>query len=106
MSIVQRIAKNISALFAGQITVTILTTILAIAVARNLGDIAFGKFSFALAFAFAEGRRLPFGLAQFGLQFGYAGLKLGDRFFQLGNDGAKLRALLAAAGFCLLCRQG
>jgi len=50
MNIIQKIAKNTFALFVGQSIVAILSIILSISVARNLGDITFGKYSFALAF--------------------------------------------------------
>ena len=50
MNIIQKIAKNTSALFVSQFIVSILSIILSISVARNLGDVLFGKYSFALAF--------------------------------------------------------
>ena len=50
MNTVQRIAKNTAALFAAQFVVSILGLILYIFIARSLGDVIFGKFSFALAF--------------------------------------------------------
>jgi O-antigen/teichoic acid export membrane protein len=46
----QRIAKNTAALFAAQFVVSILGLVLSIFIARNLGDVIFGKYSFALAF--------------------------------------------------------
>ena len=49
-SIVNRIAKNTIALFTAQIVTTIFSVLLSIFIARNLGDVIFGKFSFALAF--------------------------------------------------------
>ncbi|MEA1894005.1 MAG: oligosaccharide flippase family protein [Euryarchaeota archaeon] len=51
MNTVQRIVKNTAALFAAQFTVAILSLALAIVIARSLGDVIFGKYSFALAFA-------------------------------------------------------
>lgn len=50
MNTVQRIAKNTATLFAAQFVVAILGLILYIFIARSLGDVLFGKFSFALAF--------------------------------------------------------
>ena len=50
MNAVQRIAKNTAALFAAQFVVSILGLVLSIFIARNLGDVIFGKYSFALAF--------------------------------------------------------
>ncbi|NQE44419.1 putative flippase AglR, partial [ANME-1 cluster archaeon GoMg2] len=50
MNTVQRIAKNTAALFAAQVVVSILGLVLSIFIARNLGDVVFGKYSFALAF--------------------------------------------------------
>jgi len=50
MPIVQRIAKNTLALFAAQFIVAILSIILSIFIARKLGDVVFGKYTFALAF--------------------------------------------------------
>ena len=50
MNTVQRIAKNTTALFAAQFVVSILSLVLSIFIARSLGDVTFGKYSFALAF--------------------------------------------------------
>jgi len=50
MNIIQRIAKNTLALFTAQLVVSISSIILSIYIARNLGDIIFGRYSFALAF--------------------------------------------------------
>ena len=50
MNIIQRIAKNTLALFIAQLVVSILSIILSIYIARNLGDVIFGRYSFALAF--------------------------------------------------------
>lgn len=50
MNTIQRIAKNTAALFATQFVVSILGLLLSIFIARSLGDIIFGKYSFALAF--------------------------------------------------------
>jgi len=50
MNTVQRIAKNTAALFAAQFVVSILGLVLTIFIARSLGDVIFGKYSFALAF--------------------------------------------------------
>ena len=50
MNTVQRIAKNTTALFAAQFVVSISGLVLLIFIARSLGDVVFGKFSFALAF--------------------------------------------------------
>jgi len=50
MNTVQRIAKNTAALFAAQFVVSILSLVLSIVIARTLGDVIFGKYSFALAF--------------------------------------------------------
>ncbi len=43
-------AKNTAALFAAQVVVAIISLVLSISIARNLGAVAFGKYSFALAF--------------------------------------------------------
>jgi len=50
MITVQRIAKNVGALFAAQFVVSILGLVLSVFIARSLGDVIFGKYSFALAF--------------------------------------------------------
>jgi len=50
MNTIQRIAKNTAALFAAQFVGTILSLVLTIYIARSLGDVIFGKYSFALAF--------------------------------------------------------
>ena len=50
MNTVQRIAKNTAALFAAQFIVSILGLVLSIFIARSLGAVIFGKYSFALAF--------------------------------------------------------
>ena len=50
MNAVQRIAKNTAALFTAHFVVSILGLVLSIFIARNLGDVIFGKYSFALAF--------------------------------------------------------
>ena len=46
----RRVAKNTIALFSAQIVVAILTVVLTIFIARFLGDVIFGKYSFAIAF--------------------------------------------------------
>ncbi|MCK4732280.1 MAG: flippase, partial [Methanophagales archaeon] len=50
MNTIQRIAKNTAALFAAQFVVALLSLVLTIFIARSLGDVIFGKYSFALAF--------------------------------------------------------
>jgi len=50
MSMMKRIAKNTSVLIAAQVITRLLSLALLIYVARSLGDVGFGKFSFALAF--------------------------------------------------------
>ena len=50
MKTAQRIAKNTTALFAAQFVVSILWLVLPIFIARKLGEVIFGKYSFALAF--------------------------------------------------------
>ncbi|RLG23827.1 hypothetical protein DRN77_03705 [Methanosarcinales archaeon] len=50
MNTVQRIARNMAALFTAHFIVVILSLILSIFIARKLGDVAFGKYSFVLAF--------------------------------------------------------
>jgi len=50
MNTIQRIAKNTAALFAAQFVTAILSLVLAIFIARSLGDVIFGKYSFALSF--------------------------------------------------------
>ena len=49
MSNVQRIAKNAGALYASYILTSLLGLVLTVAVARELGDAAFGRYSFAVA---------------------------------------------------------
>lgn len=51
MSTVQRIAKNTAVLYAAYITAAILGLVLTIYVARILGDVTYGKFTFAIIFA-------------------------------------------------------
>jgi O-antigen/teichoic acid export membrane protein len=50
MSVIHRIAKNTTALFIAQIIISVSSIILSVFVARLLGDVMFGKYSFALAF--------------------------------------------------------
>ena len=50
MNIIQRIVKNTVALFVAELVAAILSMILAIAIARELGDVIFGKYSFAIYF--------------------------------------------------------
>jgi O-antigen/teichoic acid export membrane protein len=50
MDVIQRIAKNTSVLMIGQIIITILSVIISVAIARDFGDVIFGKYSYALAF--------------------------------------------------------
>lgn len=50
MNTVQRIAKNTVALLTALVVNAILGLVLSISIARSLGDVAFGKYSFALAF--------------------------------------------------------
>jgi len=50
MSTVQRIAKNTAVLYAAYIITALLGLLLSILIARKLGDVTFGKYSFALAF--------------------------------------------------------
>jgi len=50
MDTVKRIAKNTIALFSAQLIISILTLLLSITIARTLGDVIFGQYSFALAF--------------------------------------------------------
>jgi O-antigen/teichoic acid export membrane protein len=50
MNTVQRIIKNTVALFAAQFVVAILSLVLSVLIARTLGDVEFGKYSFVLAF--------------------------------------------------------
>lgn len=50
MSTVQRIAKNTAVLFAAQAATAGLGLALSILIARNLGDVEFGNYSFVLAF--------------------------------------------------------
>jgi O-antigen/teichoic acid export membrane protein len=50
MNTVQRIAKNTAALFAAKFVGAILSLVLSIYIARKLGDVTFGKYSFALGF--------------------------------------------------------
>jgi len=50
MDVAQRVAKNTISLWSAQIVVEILKFLLTIFVARFLGDVIFGKYSFSLAF--------------------------------------------------------
>lgn len=50
MNIIQRIVKNIMSLFVAQFINIIFTLVLSIFIARLLGDIDFGKYSFAIAY--------------------------------------------------------
>lgn len=50
MDTIQRVAKNTFALFIAQIVSSIMSILLGIFIARNLGDIVLGKYSFAYAF--------------------------------------------------------
>ena len=50
MRTIQRIAKNIIALYGSQLINSILSLVLLILIARTLGDVIFGKYSFAIAF--------------------------------------------------------
>jgi O-antigen/teichoic acid export membrane protein len=50
MSVIHKLVKNISSLFIAQIILSILSLVLSIFIARFLGDVAFGKYSFAIAF--------------------------------------------------------
>ena len=50
MNTIKRIAKNTLSLFAAQFVSAILSLILSIFIARNLGDVIFGKYSFAIIF--------------------------------------------------------
>lgn len=52
MSDVQRVAKNTFALFIMQIVSSIFSFFLGIFIARNLGDVGLGKYSFAYTFVF------------------------------------------------------
>lgn len=50
MNTIQRIIKNTAALFLAQFIIMILSLVLSIFIARKLGDVNFGKYSFAIAF--------------------------------------------------------
>lgn len=50
MSEVRKVAKNTSSLFIAQLVTSIFGIILSIFIARKVGDINFGKYSFAIAF--------------------------------------------------------
>ncbi|MFC1958259.1 oligosaccharide flippase family protein, partial [Chloroflexota bacterium] len=50
MNTIQRIAKNAAALYTAYIVNALLGLFLSILIARMLGDVTFGKYSFALAF--------------------------------------------------------
>ena len=58
MNTVQRIAKNTGVLAISQVINSILGFFLLIYIARYLGEVGFGKYSFALAFTglFTDGR--------------------------------------------------
>ncbi len=49
MKMIRRIAKNIAALFTAHFIVAFLLLILSVFIARTLGDVAFGKYSFVIA---------------------------------------------------------
>jgi O-antigen/teichoic acid export membrane protein len=51
MSSIKTIAKNATILYIGQFVVTFLGFILSVYVARKVGDVGFGKYSFAVAFS-------------------------------------------------------
>jgi len=53
MNTIQRIAKNTAALLAAQFVVSILSLVLSLFFARNLGDVIFDKYSFAFTAIFA-----------------------------------------------------
>ncbi|MCX6821941.1 MAG: flippase [Candidatus Aenigmarchaeota archaeon] len=61
MNVIQRIVKNTSSLFIAQIVVSITSIIFSIFLARKLGDVEFGKYSFALAFVAFYGIFLDLG---------------------------------------------
>ena len=50
MNTVQRIVKNTIALFISQGVMSVLALILSILIARILGDVQYGKYTFAIAF--------------------------------------------------------
>lgn len=50
MNVIQRIVKNTGALFVSHFVTSILSLLLTISIARNLGDVVFGRYSFAIAF--------------------------------------------------------
>lgn len=50
MNTIQRIAKNTTSLFVAQFIVSILSLLLSVFIARYLGDVNFGKYTFALAY--------------------------------------------------------
>jgi O-antigen/teichoic acid export membrane protein len=50
MSTVRRVAKNAAVLYIAQLVSTLLGVFLSIAIARRLGDVTFGEYSFAVAF--------------------------------------------------------
>src|SRR3989344_7967208 len=50
MSTIKRIVKNATVTFIGNNLLKILSTILVILIARYLGDVEYGKFTFALSF--------------------------------------------------------
>jgi len=50
MSTVPRIAKNVAFLYIAYIITSVLSILLTVVIARNLGDITFGRYSFAFAF--------------------------------------------------------
>lgn len=50
MSTIRRIAKNTAVLFAAHIGIALLGLLLSIIIARKLGDVTFGKYSFTVAF--------------------------------------------------------
>lgn len=51
MGTARRVAKNVGVLFAADVVGSLLSLVLVFAIARSLGDVGLGKYSFALAFA-------------------------------------------------------
>ncbi|MGF3555123.1 MAG: oligosaccharide flippase family protein, partial [Thermoplasmatota archaeon] len=50
MNIIKKIVKNMFLLFAGNLISAILTIVLSIYIARFLGDVLFGRYSFIVTF--------------------------------------------------------
>jgi len=100
MNTVRRIAKNTAMLLIGQVVSNILSLILIVFIARYLGDIGLGQYSFALSFAGLFALFAGLGLDPFVVREVARDRKRADFF--LGNLSV-LRLILSSAAFLLIC---